>query len=97
MHATCPTHLTSLVLLTRIISDEDWKPWHSSLHSFLQSPVTFAIIDPNIFLSTLFSITLSLFYNNRPSFAPTKNRQTLSHSWQTTNKSFTTIQKLGKC
>ena len=94
-HATCRTHLTSLDLLTIIIFYEDWKQWCSSLHSFLQSPVTSSLTDPNILLSTPFSNTLSLFYH-RPSFAPTQNRHNFSQNWQTTNKSFTTLQKLSK-
>jgi len=36
------------------------KSFISSLSNFLHSPVTLSLLDPNILLSTLFSIALSL-------------------------------------
>jgi len=53
-----PSHF--LDLITRIIFAEQYRPLSSSLYSFIHSPVTSSLVDPNILLSTLFSDTLSL-------------------------------------
>jgi hypothetical protein len=58
--ATCPAHLVLLDLLTRKIVREQYISLSSSLCSFLHSPVTSSLLDPNILISTLFSNTLSL-------------------------------------
>jgi hypothetical protein len=57
IRATFPLHLIIFYLITRIIFSEEYK---SSLCSLLQSPVTSSHLGQNIFLSTLFSNTLSL-------------------------------------
>jgi hypothetical protein len=48
-------------LITRIILGEEHRSFSSSLCSFLLSALTFYILSPYIFLSTLFSNTLRLF------------------------------------
>ena len=57
---TCPAHLILLDFITRTILGEAYRSFSSSLCSFLHSPVTSSLLDPNISLSTLFSNTLSL-------------------------------------
>jgi hypothetical protein len=57
---TWAAHLILLDLITRIISGEEYRSLSSSLCSFLYSLVTSTLLGPNIFLSTLFSNTLSL-------------------------------------
>jgi hypothetical protein len=47
-------------LITRIIFDDEYRSWSSSLCSLLHFPVTSSFLGPNILLSTLFSSTLSL-------------------------------------
>ena len=59
IHATCPDYLI-LDLITRTISGEQYRSLSSSLCSFLHSPDTSSLLDPNLSLSTLFSNTLSL-------------------------------------
>jgi len=59
IRATCPAHLVLVELITRIIFVEECRSLISSLCSFLHSPVTSSLLDPNIILSTLFSHTLS--------------------------------------
>ena len=56
--ATCPAH-SILDLITRIILGDECRSLSTSLYSFLHSPVTSSLLGPNIFLSTLFSNTLS--------------------------------------
>ena len=60
IHATCPSHLIFLDLISRIIFSEGQTSLSSSLCSFLHFPVTSSLLGPNILLSTLFSVTLSL-------------------------------------
>jgi hypothetical protein len=57
--ATCPTHPTLLDLITRIFGQE-YRSMSISFCSYLHSPVTSSLLDPNIYLSTLFSNTLSI-------------------------------------
>jgi len=54
---TCPVRLILLDLITRIILDREYRSLSSSLCSFLLSS---SILNPYIFLSTLFANTLSL-------------------------------------
>jgi len=58
IRATCPAHLLDLIAL--IIFGEQYRSSSSSLCSFLYSPVTSSLSDPNIPLNTLFSNTVSL-------------------------------------
>ena len=60
LHATCSAHLIILDFITRTILGEQYQSWSSLLCTFLHSPVNSSLLDPNIFLSTLFSNTLSL-------------------------------------
>ena len=57
--AKCPAHLILLYFLTRKILGEVHRSWSSSLCSFLHSSFTSSPLSTNIFLSTLFSNTLS--------------------------------------
>lgn len=49
LRATCPAHV--LDLITQIIIGEECRSWSSSICSFLQSPHTTSLLDPNIYLS----------------------------------------------
>jgi len=60
IHATCPTHLILLDLITRTIIGKQYKSLSSSLCSFLHSPVTSSLVGPNIHgcSSVLYTYTL---------------------------------------
>ena len=58
--ATCPAHLTVIDLIPWTVLGEEYRSLSSSLCSFLESPVTLSLLDPNMFLSTIFSNTLRL-------------------------------------
>jgi len=60
IHATCPTYLIFLYLITRNILGEEYRSVSSSVCSFLHSLVTSSLLGPNFLLSTLFTNTLSL-------------------------------------
>ena len=53
----------SLDFITRTKVGEKYRSLSYSLWSFLHSPVTSSLLGPNIFLSTLFSNTLSLHWH----------------------------------
>ena len=57
IHATFPTHLILLDLIT--IFGEQYRSLSPSLCSFLHSTVTSSLLVPNIFLNALFSDILS--------------------------------------
>jgi len=61
--ATCPTNLIIPDQINRTIFVEHYKSCSFSLCIFLHSPVTSFLLDPNIFLSTIFSNTLSLYFS----------------------------------
>jgi hypothetical protein len=58
--ATCLTNLIFLYLIAHIIFYGEYQWCSFSLCNLLQSPVIFSLLDPYIFLSTLFLTTLSL-------------------------------------
>ena len=58
IRATCPTHLTRLDLITRIIFGEEYKSLSPSSCSFLHSPVTSSLFD-QMFSSAPYSQTSS--------------------------------------
>jgi len=78
---TCPVCLISLNFITQAIFGADYRSWSSSLCSLLLSPVTSSLVDPNIFFSSLFWNTQTLFlpHCERPISTPIdKNRQNYS-------------------
>ena len=79
IRATCPIHLIFLNFITRTIFGEQYRSLSSSLCSYLHSPVTSSLLDPNILLNTLFSNTLSL------RSSPNVSDQ-VSHSYKTTGR-----------
>jgi hypothetical protein len=58
--ATCLAYLTLLDFTTRTIVGEECRLFSSLLCTFLHSPLTSSLFDPNILFSTIFSNTLSL-------------------------------------
>ena len=60
IRATYQAHFILLYFIYRIIFGEQYRSLSSSLCSFLHSPVTSPLIDPNIPLNPLISNTLSL-------------------------------------
>jgi len=58
IRATCPAYLILLDFITRKILGEQHRSLSSSLCSFLHTPVTSSLLDPNILFNTLFSNTL---------------------------------------
>ena len=60
IRATFPAHQIHLEFITWTILGEQYRSLNSSLCSSLHSPVTSSLLGANIFLSTLFSNTLSL-------------------------------------
>ena len=82
--ATCPTHhiLNSII---QLLCAKDYKSW-SSLQNFLYPCLTFSVLGPKIFLSSLFS--------NTPSPCSSLNvKDQVSHSQKTTGK-ITVLQLL---
>ena len=79
IRATCPAHLIILKFITRKIWGEQYRSLSSSLCSFLYSPVTSSLFNPNIFLCTVISNTLSLG-------SSLNMRHQVSHPYKTTDK-----------
>ena len=63
IRTTCTAHLNLLGFTTRALFGEVYRSLSSSLCSFLHSPVTSCLLDPNILLKTLFPNTLRLLYS----------------------------------
>jgi len=57
------TYFTLSHLVTQIIFGEEYQSWGFPLGSFVQYPITSSYLGPNIFLSTLFSNTVSLYFS----------------------------------
>jgi hypothetical protein len=74
-----PTHSNLFDFITRTILGEENRSLSSSLCSFLYSPVTSSLLDPNILLNTLFSNTLNLRSSLNVS-------DQVSHPYKTTGK-----------
>jgi hypothetical protein len=78
IRATCSTNFILLYLLTRTIFGEVYTTQRSPLCSPLNSPVTPALLGPNISLSTPLSNTLSVMpflQSDRSSPTPTLNKR----------------------
>ena len=76
--ATCPTHPILLDLTTSVIFGE-YRTYSSLLSSLLHSPITSYHLGTNIFLSTLFWNTLSLYFSFNV-------RHQVSHPYKTMGK-----------
>ena len=76
---TFPAHLILLDLITQTIFGEQYISLSSSICSFLHSPFTSSLLDPNILLSIPFSNTLSLCSSLNVSYQ-------VSHPYKTTGK-----------
>ena len=59
IRATCSAHHSFLDSITLITFGDYYRSWSPSLCSLLHSPVASSLLGPNIFVSTLFSKTLS--------------------------------------
>ena len=59
LRTACPAHIVLLDLVALIISEE-YNSWSPSLCSFIQSPVTFYSVGPNIWIGITFSNILIL-------------------------------------
>ena len=55
IHAACPAHLILLDFFTRTIFGEQYRPFCSSLCSFLHSPVTSSLLGPHYHPRTFIS------------------------------------------
>jgi len=79
IRATSPAHLIFLDFITRTLLGDGNRSLSSSLCSFLHSPVTSSLLEPNILLNILFSNTISLRYSRNTS-------DQVSHPHKTTGK-----------
>ena len=78
IRATFPAHLILIDLITWAIFCEQYRSLSSSLHSFLHSPFTSSLLDPNILLSTpILNHPQPTFLPQceRPSFTPMQNNR----------------------
>jgi len=78
IRATCPAH-PILDFITQAVLGDEYRSLSSSLCSFLHSPVTSSLLDPNILLSTLFSNALNLRSSLNVS-------EQVSHPYKTTGR-----------
>jgi hypothetical protein len=60
MHATFSVYIIFLDFIILILLGKQYMLWSSSLCGFFRHPITWSLFSPNIFLSTLFSNTLTL-------------------------------------
>jgi len=78
MRAICPAH-PILDFITQTVLGEQYRSLSYSLCSFLHSPVTSSLLDPNILLNAIFSSILSLRSSLNVS-------DQVSHPYRTTGK-----------